>query len=1080
MSNQGYYRFPDVRGDVVVFVSEDDLWQVPLTGGIARRLTANLSEVSSPKISPDGKWVAYAAAEEGYREIYLMDADGGEQKRLTFFGTMSTPLGWSQNGEYIYIASDYLQPFDTSIFQLSKNGGEPVKLPVGHANQISFNKKGCVIGRHTRDTARWKRYRGGTAGELWVDKKGAGSFTRLLDLHSNIINPMWIGERVYFISDHEGIANIYSCNLQGKNIKRHTDHDEFYVRNAGSDGKTIVYHAGADLFALDIAKGKGRKIDVAYHSPQTQANRKFIAAEEYLQAYDLNPAGTHTAAAVRGKAVTLAHWSGPVTQWGQKDGVHYRLPTWLFDNKHLVVTTDEKEGEDRLLLINSETATQQLLDLEIGRVHGIFPAPKSMQVIVTNHRNEVVLVDCDKAKMKVLDRGDYSRTETVSWSPDNKWITYDFATSLEIAIIKAANIRTGKRHAVTAPVKTDFSPVFSPDGKYIFFIGDRTFFPVYDSLQFELSFIKSAKLYAVPLTRDIGSPFIAPAKSPAGDEKAGEEKNSDEQKKQKEKQEDINVEIDFTDIHKRLIEFPISAGMYLSLQAFKDKVLFMEYPRDGIKKDDSNWFTPPKPRNILNVYDFEKQEQETLIKNISSYKLSLRGSNMIVRKGGQLSVYKTGEKPKENIKKKYSLAGGAIDMGRIKISICPRLEWRQMYREAWLLQREHFWTENMSGVDWGLVYERYLPLLERVGSRAEFSDLVWEMQGELGTSHCYEIGGDYRAGRHYPLGKLGCVYRLADNGSYYVFDKIYYGDASDSREVSPLSAAGVNVDEGDHLLAINGTEVNRDVHPRELLVNLGGQEVTLTVRKKNAKKSRNVVVKTLLTEAPLFYRSWVERNREYVHKKSNGKIGYVHIPDMGPNGFAEFHRYYLTECLYDALVVDARYNRGGHVSELLLEKLNRRQVAYSQARWSKDPETYPRSSVAGPIVALTNQFAGSDGDIFSHAFKLMKIGKLIGKRTWGGVIGINGQYSLVDGSVVTQPEYSFWFKDVGWKVENYGTDPDIEVDIQPQDYVNERDTQLDKAVTLLLEEMKANPVKKPDFDKRPNLSLPKLPGKRKK
>ncbi|MBU4487040.1 MAG: PDZ domain-containing protein, partial [Candidatus Delongbacteria bacterium] len=356
-----------------------------------------------------------------------------------------------------------------------------------------------------------------------------------------------------------------------------------------------------------------------------------------------------------------------------------------------------------------------------------------------------------------------------------------------------------------------------------------------------------------------------------------------------------------------------------------------------------------------------------------------------------------------------------------------------------------------------------------------FSDLVWEMQGELGTSHCYEFGGDYRKSNQYNMGKLGCGYKLSADGKYFIFENILYGESGDKNEVSPLLAPGVNIENGDHLIAVNGTKIDKNIHPRELLVNYPDQDVCLTIRKKNEKKNKEVVVKTLGFESPLMYRNWVETNKEFVHKAGKGKIGYIHIPNMGNYGFAEFHRNYLTEYKYDAMIVDVRYNGGGYVSQLLLEKLNRKIIGYDTIRWSKHAESYPSEAVHGPIVALTNEFAGSDGDIFSHSFKLMKIGKLVGKRTWGGVIGINGQYSLADGTITTQPEYSFWFKDVEWGVENYGTDPDIEVDIAPQDFVKGTDPQLEKAIEVALDELKKAPVKRPKFDKKPDLSLPKLP-----
>jgi tricorn protease len=1074
MKHNGYYRFPTVRNNEIVFVSEDDLWKVPLNGGTAVRITANTAAVSSPKISPDGKFLVYISQEEGMPEVYVKSMSGGEQKRLTFLGARTNVLGWSDDSKYIYFSSSFEQPFDSSIYKISRDGGQEEKIPVGYANQISFGKKGTVIARHAGDPARWKRYRGGTAGEIWIDENGKGEFRQILkDLRSNLACPMLINERIYFVSDHEGIGNIYSCDLKGKNVKRHSHHNEYYARYADTDGKTIVYHSGADLYKIDVAKNKCEMIKVEYVSSHTQTNRKFIDAQAYLEGCDLHPKGTHLAVASRGKLVSFANWTGAVKQAGKKDGIRYRLPSWLHDGKKYAAVSDELDGEDRIIIVDTETGKETLLkNIMTGRVRGIFPSPKTDQLIICNHKNDMILVDYKKNTSKLIDRSDNHRIFGVNWSPDAKWITYSFFNTMQTCLIKVAEVSTACTHEVTKPVKTDSDPVFSSDGKYIFFAGDRIFYPVNDALQFELSFLKSTKLYALPLAKDTRSPFEQDPKSPAGEQPP---KDDDKKKKDKDKKEELNVKIDFDGIEKRVVEFPITAGAYSTPSSYKNQLLYVEYPRDGVASDHDNDWGEGGPQLNLKVFNFDDMKEETIISGISDYKLSLTGDTMLVRKGKELSVYKTGAKPDDKAKEKYSLQGGGIDLSRIRIGIIPREEWKQMYREAWLLQREHFWTENMSKIDWAEVFKRYYPLTDRVGSRGEFSDLIWEMQGELGTSHCYEFMGDYRKSVQYPLGKLGCGYKLAPDGKSYMFENIMYGESGERHEISPLLAPGVNVKNGDLLIAVNGTPVNKTVHPRELLVNYPDHEVCLTVKRKGEKENKDVTVKTLGFESKLLYRNWVEKNREYVHKAGKGRIGYIHIPNMGNDGFAEFHRTFLTEYAYDGLIVDVRYNGGGYVSQLLLEKLNRKIIGYDTIRWSKSPESYPSEAVHGPIVALTNEFAGSDGDIFSHSFKLMKIGKLLGKRTWGGVIGINGQYSLVDGTITTQPEYSFWFKDVQWGVENYGTDPDIEIDNTPADYVKGKDNQLEKALEFALDELKKKPVVKPKFDKRPDLSLPKLP-----
>jgi len=410
----------------------------------------------------------------------------------------------------------------------------------------------------------------------------------------------------------------------------------------------------------------------------------------------------------------------------------------------------------------------------------------------------------------------------------------------------------------------------------------------------------------------------------------------------------------------------------------------------------------------------------------------------------------------------------------MRVAVTPGVEWRQMFREAWRLQRDHFWTPDMSKVDWLAVHDRYLPLVDRISSRAEFSDLMWEMQGELGTSHCYERGGDYRPQPVYPLGSLAAAYAYDPEREGWRITDIALGDAWDPQCDSPLRTPGVEVKIGDTILSINGQRLSADLSPEMALLNLAETEVTLTLLGEGEDDPRNVTVKTLSDEFPVRYRQWVEANREKVHTDTQGRIGYLHIPDMGPRGYAEFHRYFLAEIDRDGLIVDVRFNGGGHVSALILQKLARKRIAYDRVRWLEDPEPYPPESVLGPIVALTNEQAGSDGDIFSHGFKLLGLGPLLGKRTWGGVVGIWPRHSLVDGTITTQPEYSFWFQDVGWGVENYGTDPDIEVDILPQDYARGVDTQLECAIAEALKLLETNPPQRPDFGNRPDLSLPKL------
>jgi len=531
------------------------------------------------------------------------------------------------------------------------------------------------------------------------------------------------------------------------------------------------------------------------------------------------------------------------------------------------------------------------------------------------------------------------------------------------------------------------------------------------------------------------------------------------------------TQIDFEDIHLRVLTVPLPAGIYGQVAGLnKRRVLVTQFPVEGIL--DKSWLSDEEePNGTLLIYDFVNAKTETLATKVSDFRLSRDHKTLAYRSGKRLRVIPAGHKPDEKHEQAPpSRESGWIDLSRVRCAVVPTREWQQMYREAWRLQREFFWSADMSGVDWQKVYDRYYPLLERIATRGEFSDLMWEMQGELGTSHCYEFGGDYRQPPRYSVGFLGAQFEWDESAGGYRITHILTGDPWLEDVDSPLNEPGVNARVGEVLLAINGRRLTRAFTPHEALLHHAGVPVELTLQGLDG-SVRTVVTKTLSDEAKLRYRAWVRRNREYVHQRTNGQVGYVHIPDMGAWGFSEFHRGFMAEIARPALIVDVRANGGGSVSPLLLEKLARKRLGYDVPRWGK-PTPYPYDSVMGPIVAITDERAGSDGDMFSHAFKLMKIGVLIGKRTWGGVIGIWPKSVFVDQGLTTQPEYAFWFYDVGWRVENYGTDPDIEVDYAPQDYAAGRDPQLERAVEEILKQIEVNPPRLPDFEPRPKLPLP--------
>ncbi len=1062
MPDSGYLRNPAIHGDNVVFVCEDDLWLVSASGGRAYRLTAGVAEAGTPRLSADGELLAFTGREEGPAEVYVMPAAGGEARRLTYQSGRTIVAGFDPDGRIVH-ATDAGRPLgERWLWAVSPAGGQPTPIPLGPAGSVAYGPAGAVVlGRWTdADPARWKRYRGGRAGNLWIDRTGSGEFDRLVRLDGNLTSPCWIGERVYFIADHEGVGNVYSCTPDGTDLRRHTDHHDFYARNLSGDGRRLVYHAGARLWLLDPARDAPQELDVRLGSSRSQRSRQFVPADRYLDTVSLSHDGTRLAITTRGKAFSFGNWAGAVRQHGEPDGVRYRLLTHLAGGGLVAAASDD--GDREVLVVLGEeagAAPRRLTDLDVGRVVQLATSPTEPLVALANHRNELLLVDLrgDGVILSRLDHSRYGRMEDPAWSPDGRWLAYTYPGTAQTSEIRVARVDTGATRPVTRPVRRDSRPAFDPKGRYLYFIGQREYNPVLDEMQdLEGGFPLADRLYAVTLRAGEPAPFVPRVEPPSPPSPVDGSAPSTVEP----------VEIDLDGIERRAVAVPVPLGRYDRVAGTPDRVLFTTYPVAGTRDVDWAATTPPSDR-ALSAYDLKTDQCEELTSGIMDFAVTPDGTTLYYRAEQRLRVVKAGEKLPDS--EEPGRVGGWVDLDRVKVSVRPDAEWRQMFREAWRLQREHFWVEDMSGIDWPEVYERYLPLVDRVSTRAEFSDLLWEVHGELGTSHAYELGGAYRSGPNARQGFLGVDW----DGGGNVIARVLTGDLWDAKATSPLNRPGVDLRAGDQILAVNGVAVTGGVTPGELLADLAEQEVQLTVRRGGG-EPRTVTVRTLADERPARYRDWVEGNRALVHERTDGRAGYLHIPDMTAEGFAEFHRGFLVEYDREALIVDLRNNGGGNVSALLLEKLARRRLAYNFPRWGV-PEPYPAESPRGPMVAITNEPAGSDGDIFSHAFKQMGLGALIGKRTWGGVIGVWPRHPLADGTLTTQPEYSFAFDDVGWRVENYGTDPDIEVEYRPQDYAKGIDPQLERAISHVLGELARHPAHTPDPADRPRLGRPPLP-----
>jgi len=1072
MSQIGYYYGATICDEKIVFVSDNDLWLTNIYGGVATRLTSNQGMAATPCFSPNGNHVSYVCTDSGQSDLYLLSFLTGDIKRLTFlnigFGRVA---GW-QNDDVILFYSTHESAMRGSgyLYELNIKTSETKKIEVGPANRISFGDDGLiVIGRNCKDSIYWKRYQGGTAGVLWVKVNKEAKFKRILkNIIYNLTDPTFIKGRIFFISDHEGTSNIYSVKPAGTSIKRHTHHDDYYVRGLNSDGKNIVYSAGADIYYLDLLKGESSKLNTSIHTSGVEKKPRFVSANDFLEDYSINGDGSELAFSSRGRLFKMPTWLGAPFIIGRTDEVRYKLPTWLHDGRGLVCSVTNDAGIDELNYVKAENRSIKRIASKVnfGKIIEIASSPEDNWVAVTNNRNELWLVHATRNVTLRIDKSDSGRMSNPSWSPDGNWLAYTFYEIQSGKVrIWVYNLKSKKKQILLEPVRYDYNPVFSPDGKYLYFIGIREFVPNYNETHFDLGFPFASRLYVVSLTKDTENPFYKNLTINPEDEEDGV-KN-----KKKGAKDDLVVKIDFDGIENRVYAFPVDHGGYKKIAAVDGKVFYLKKRIAPIVNQD--WRSDESNVNLYQ-FCFDDMKEELFHKNVESFEISFNCKKIILDSEKRLRVIPVDSKPKTDTDG-YNKKEGWVDLDRVKLRIDPALEWKQMYLEAWLLQKEHFWTNDMSKIEWSDVYKKYLPILDRVHTRKEMSDLLWEMQGELGTSHCYEFFGDYYKKPPFnPVAKLGVDLKWLAKEKAYEIVLIHKGDSWLKDGDSPLNGMGTTLKPKDKIFEVDGIGFKTSNCLNRLLENKAGSSVNLLVKLGQKRTPQYIHVPTLMSEDKLRYREWVEKNKQYVHTKSKGKLGYVHIPDMGARGYAEFYRHYVTESGFDGLIVDVRFNGGGHVSAHLLKILAQKVLGFDQSRWS-GVEAYPYLAINGPMVAITNEQAGSDGDIFSHSFKMMKLGKLIGKRTWGGVIGIDGKYMLKDGTITTQPEYSFWFKDVKWGVENYGTDPDIEVEITPEDYKAGFDPQLDRAVEECLKDLKKNPPLKPDLTKdRPSLRAPKL------
>ncbi|MFG2501440.1 S41 family peptidase [Streptomyces sp. NPDC048441] len=1079
-----YLRFPHLSGDRLCFAAEDDLWVAPLTpdgapAGRAWRVTVDRTKVSHPRFSPDGRHIAYTTWRSLDPEVHLAPVDGGPARRLTYWGSTDTRVcGWSPDGDILAVSS-HSQPFSYFCWAYSvpTDGSPGGKLPWGPVSDIAVidvdneRKTLLLTGKPPHEPAAWKRYRGGAMGRLWMHGEQI-----LPDLDGHLDAPMFVGGRIAFLSDHQGIGNLYSCLPDGSDLRRHTDHDAFYARHASSDGTRVVYQCAGEIWLVDdlSAASVPRKLDVRLGGPRAGRRIYQVPAGRHVDSLSVDATGRASAVVVRGSLYWLTHRDGPARTITDTPGVRVRLPEMLGTGGQVAYVTDA-EGEDAVEIAylpraSGERAPRRLAQGKLGRVLELLSDPEGERLAIASNDGRLLLIDATEqseesdGEVTELIRSLNGPVRDLAFSPDGAWLTWSHpGIGRSLRQIKMARIEgPGARTIVdvTNGRFEDENPVFTRDGRYLAFLSWRGFDPVYDVHTGDLSFPLGCRPYLVPLSSATPSPFaLSPDGRPAAGGLDPDDGGSD----------DGTVIVEVEGLESRVTPFPVSASKYSALHPVSGGgLVWLRWPISGALGETFANPADTSGRPTLEYFNITKAKKSQLVEHLDWFALSGDGSRLVVVDEGDLSAVPSTE-----------VGDGDttvwIDLRRILHEVDPAAEWRQSYDEAGRLIRAYYWEPDMCGIDWPAILDQYRPLLDRVASPDEFADLLREVLGELGTSHAYVSPARRNEGPpHYQraMGLLGANLICRD-GSWLV-NRILPGDSSDSKARSPLAGAGIR--EGAVLTHIDGRPVDGVTGPYPLLSAAGGTTVELTFQPAEGEgRPRRVAIVPLINERPLRYQDWVAKRREVVRELSAGRCGYLHIPDMGGSGWAQFNRDLRLEVSRPALIVDVRGNAGGHISELVIEKLTRKILGWDLTR-NAQPVSYATNAPRGPVVALADEATSSDGDMITAAFKLLGLGPVVGQRTWGGVVGMTGRHALGDGTVITVPMNAGWFDAYGWTVENHGVTPDLEVLRTPLDWAEGRYAQLDDAVGVALDLLDRSPAATPPgYADVPDRRRPKLP-----
>lgn len=1052
-------RFPDIHGDTIVFAHGGDLWTVSATGGVARRLTTSEGLELFPRFSPDGEWIAFTGQYDGSTDVYVMPAEGGEPRRLTFYpsrdnnermGWDNMVIGWTPDGRILYRSQrGPIGGFIGQPWTVSPQGGPPERFPLPESGIISFSPDGGKIAynRNFREFRTWKRYQGGQAQDVWIYDLKQKSIERITDWRGADHAPMWIGESIYFVSDRENWKlNLWRYDTKTKQTTRVTAFDQFDVKWPHAGGGKIVFENGGWIYLYDTAAGGApRKIDVKLPDDRRLARPRFAKVDDLIDSFDLAPGGKRALFSARGDVFTVPAEHGAPRNLTLSPGSRERAATWSPDGKWVAYIGDAT-GEEELYVVAQDGRGPPAQVTTGSHAYHFDPmwSPDSKKLAWADRTMRLWYVDVAAKKPVLVTEAKVSEITEYAWSPDSKWLAYtdNVDDSFRAIFIYSLDARASTQ--ATGDFQESYAPAFDPEGKYLYFLSDRDLQPSLGTLDSSYALLRPTRPHALTLRADLASPF-APRNDEVGDEK--KDKKPGDDAKKKEAAPPPPVKVDLKGLRDRVVAFPVPRGDYRDLHAAKGKVMWLstgEAPLDEHAKAG------------LHVFDLDKRKDTEILTGVDGYALDAGGEKILWRKGDAYFI----AEPKEGLKPDE----GKVALG-LRLELDPDREWAQIFHETWRVFRDFFYLPDMGKIDWPAIEARYRPLLAHVAHRSDLTYVVSEIAAELGSGHAYVGGGEQPRVERTPVGLLGADLELDRKAGLWRIARIIPGQNWDPTHVSPLTQPGVNVHTGEYILAIDGRPLAAIEDPYHLLVNTAGKPVTLTVNAAPSRAGgRDVVVAPVDSEAELRYFDWVETNRRKVDQASGGRVGYVHIPDMGIHGLREFVRQYYPQLRKEGLIVDVRANGGGFVSQMILERLRRKLAGMSAMRGARST-TYPDATFNGPMVCLANMYSASDGDIFPHFFREYGLGPIIGTRTWGGVVGIRGVGGrLVDGGYVFVPEFGLYDLKSEWIVENRGVEPDIVVDNLPQDELAGKDAQLERGIAEVMQRLQKQ---RPTFPPRP-------------